>query len=90
LKIDGTPVVPNKRFRVTSQEFSFTMAKNNPFGAAPSADSTVVLPATTSSVSDGYWALIPPLPVGTHTITFGGKYPPGKFTTEATYTLIVQ
>ena len=90
LKIDGKPVVPTKRFRVTSGEFTFTMAENNPFGVAPPEDSTVVLPATTSAVSDGYWALIPPLPVGTHTITFGGKYPPGKFTTEATYTLTVR
>jgi hypothetical protein len=88
-KVDGRPVVPSKRFRVTSQEFTFTMAKNNPFGVAPQ-DENVVLPATTASVSDGYWALIPPLPVGTHTITFGGKYPPGKFTTEVTYTLTVR
>ena len=78
LKIDGKPVVPTKRFRVTSGEFTFTMAENNPFGVAPPEDSTVVLPATTSAVSDGYWALIPPLPVGTHTITFGGSTLPGS------------
>jgi hypothetical protein len=89
-KVDGKPVVPTKRFRVTSGAFTFTMAKNNPFGAGPPEGSTVELPATTLSVSDGYWALIPPLPVGTHTITFGGKYPPGKFTTAATYTLTVR
>lgn len=27
---------------------------------------------TTQAVSDGYWAMVGPLPVGTHTIAFGG------------------
>ena len=31
-------------------------------------------------MSDGYWALIRPLSVGTHTIAFGGAFPPGQFT----------
>jgi len=34
--------------------------------------------------------LIRPLPPGTHTISFGGSYPPGKFSTLATYTITVK
>jgi hypothetical protein len=49
------------------------------------------IPAANNSkfASDGYWALITLTP-GEHTITFGGSYPPGGFTTEVTYHLVVQ
>ena len=87
LKIDGVPVDNLTKFRVGSPVFTFTAAQGNVFG----------IPAgTTRSVADGYWALIPPLPVGTHAIEFGGTLPspppptPGPFTTLARYTLTVQ
>jgi hypothetical protein len=81
LVIDGTPVSNLAKFRVGSPVFSFTAAAGNGFG----------IPAgTTRSVADGYWALISPLSVGIHTISFGGEYPPGGFTTSATYILTVQ
>jgi hypothetical protein len=81
LVIDGTPVSNLTKFRVGSPVFSFTAVKDNVFG----------IPAgTTRSVADGYWALISPLPVGTHTISFGGAYPPDDFATSVTYTLTVR
>jgi hypothetical protein len=80
LSIDGVAVADLQRFRVHSQVFQFTAAEGNVFG----------IPAgTTRSVADGYWALIRPLPPGTHTVSFGGAFPPGGFTTLVTYTLTV-
>jgi hypothetical protein len=80
LVIDGVAVSDLTKFRVGSPPFTFTAAEGNVFG----------IPAgTTRAVADGYWALIRPLPVGTHTISFGGAFPPGGFTTSVTYTLTV-
>ena len=81
LVIDGTPVADLTKFRVSSPVFTFTAAIGNVFG---------IPPGTTRSVADGYWVLIRPLPPGTHTISFGGAFPPGKFTPAVTYTLTVQ
>jgi hypothetical protein len=81
LVIDGAPVSDLTKFRVGSPVFTFTAAQGNVFG---------IPPGTTRSVADGYWALIRPLPAGTHTISFGGAYPPGNFTTNVTYTLTVR
>jgi hypothetical protein len=67
-------------FRVRTGLFKFTAAEGNVFG---------VPAGTTRSVADGYWALIAPLPPGAHTVSFGGSYPPGSFTTFATYNLTV-
>ena len=88
LTIDGVPVPNLTEFRVGSPVFTFTAVDNNPFGTI--AKEPAVLPGTTHAVADGYWALIPPLPAGTHTITFGGEAPAFDFKTQATYTLTVK
>jgi hypothetical protein len=80
LTIDGVAVGGLQRFRVHSPVFQFTAAEGNVFG---------VPAGTTRSVADGYWVLIRPLSPGTHTISFGGAFPPGGFTTFVTYTLTV-
>jgi len=81
LTIDGVAVASPQRFRVVhSPVFQFTAAEGNVFG---------VPVGTTRSVAEGYWVLIRPLSPGTHTISFGGAFPPGGFTTSATYTLTV-
>jgi hypothetical protein len=47
------------------------------------------------AVSDGYWLMLTPLPVGQHTIEFGGTMPwitpagPGTFTIQIKYTIDV-
>ena len=40
-------------------------------------------------VADGYWALLPPLSVGKHTIRFAGGYSSG-FTLDVTYHITVK
>jgi hypothetical protein len=80
LTIDGVAIADLQRFRVHSPVFQFTAAEGNVFG---------VPAGTTRSVADGYWVLIRPLSPGTHTISFGGAFPPGGFTTFVTYTLTV-
>lgn len=79
LVIDGVPVSNLSKFRVGSPVYSFTATTGNVFGISA---------GTSRSVADGYWALINPLSVGTHTLSFGGQV--GAFSTTATYTLIVQ
>ena len=80
LTIDGVAIGGLQRFRVRSPVFRFTAAEGNVFG---------VPAGTTRSVADGYWVLIRPLSPGSHTISFGGAFPPGRFTTFVTYTLTV-
>ena len=80
LTIDGVAVASPQRFRVHSPVFQFTAAEGNVFG---------VPVGTTRSVAEGYWVLIRPLSPGTHTISFGGAFPPGGFTTSGTCTLTV-
>jgi hypothetical protein len=81
LTVDGTAVGNLTNFRVQTRVFSFTAVQGNVFG----------IPAgTTDSVADGYWALIPPLRPGVHTISFGGSYPPGAFSTLSNYTITVR
>jgi hypothetical protein len=85
LVVDDQPVnVEGLDLRIKA-ESTFTSVGGNIFH----------IPKTTDSkfAADGYWALITLTP-GQHTITFGGSYtPPDQppaFTTEVTYTLIVQ
>jgi len=82
LVIDGRQVGGLTDLRVQTNLFTFESVEGNIFGR-PAISSTI-------SVSDGYWALIRPLPPGEHTISFGGSYPPGDFTTQTTYNLTVQ
>ena len=80
LTIDGVAIADLQRFRVHSPVFQFTAAEGNVFG---------IPPGTTRSVADGFWVLIRPLSPGTHTISFGGVFPPQGFTTFVTYRLTV-
>jgi hypothetical protein len=82
LTIDGTAVPGLTDLQVQSALFTFKSVAGNRFEVPPT-DSTI-------AVSDGYWALIRPLPPGTHTIAFGGSYPPKSFSTLATYTITVR
>jgi hypothetical protein len=82
LTIDGKAVPGLTDLRVQSGLFTFNSLAGNGIGVPPT-DSTI-------AVSDGYWALIRPLPPGTHIISFGGSYPPGDFSTLATYTITVR
>jgi len=77
--IDGTPLENLRDFRVHSPSFSVTA----PPGALlhPSA--------TDPMVSDGYWLLLAPLPLGSHTILVHTATS-GGFSAEVTYELTIQ
>jgi hypothetical protein len=79
LRVDGQAVGNLQSLRVQA-ESTFTSVKGNVFGIPKATDSQFA--------ADGYWALITLTP-GEHTLTFGGSYPPGEFTTEVTYHLLV-
>ncbi len=91
--IDGVPVPNLSSYRVAAGPFAYVLPANDNiyqyFGlSVPGSDwpSTVVQPA----LSDGYWLFVNPLPVGVHTIKFGGtEGAPYNFSTDVTYTITV-
>ncbi len=67
---------------VTSGNFTFSAPADNVLG--------VPGPVSGHAVSAGWWALIPPLRPGPHTLNFGGTFPDfGPFTLDITYHLTV-
>jgi hypothetical protein len=81
-EIDGVPVQKLGQYRTQSPLFTFTAPEPNVL--------FVPGPVTGQSVSDGYYLLLPPLPVGKHTLHFGGTFPQfGPFTIDVTYHLTV-
>jgi len=57
--IDGGKIQGLQNYRVQSPLFNITIPDNNIAGSKP---------GTTQAVSDGYWVLLKPLSVGSHTI----------------------
>jgi hypothetical protein len=64
LIVDGKRLLNLEKYRVHSQVFKFTFPENNVYD---------VKPGITSSVCDGYWAFLKPLPTGSHEIHFSAK-----------------
>jgi hypothetical protein len=63
--------------------FAVTVADNNPVGDSPTGPGQ-------HAVAEGFWVLLPPLPPGTHTISFGGCLPAVGFCTGIiSYSIIV-
>lgn len=92
--IDGQAVQNLFSYRAKSDPFCYTLpAADNIyqfFGAPPEwltpyacATGFCVCP----TVADGYWLLLKPLPVGQHTINFGGGTP--NFSLDITYNITV-
>jgi hypothetical protein len=81
--------VPHAYKRATSPPFAITLPEDSVFlqVGCPDALAGTYAPA----VSDGYWALLKPLPVGEHTIHFHGALPDllPPFTVDITYKLTV-
>ena len=77
--IDGVSIEHLKEnFRVQSNPFPVKLPKDNLFG---------VPPGTYTGISDGYWVLVEPLPVGEHTIHFAAQ---AVFEQDITYHLTVE
>lgn len=92
LTIDGVPVANLFQQRQT-RAFSYTVTNPDNFITLIGADPTFgtgMYPSTVSPVvSDGYWVMLDPLPVGTHTLHFGGSVASSGFAQDITYTITV-
>lgn len=79
VEVDGLRLPQPERFRFVSPQFTATLPVPNCIGV-PAGTTTncpyapVPPPMEATSVSDGYWAMIDPLPVGDHLIRFGGEF----------------
>jgi hypothetical protein len=85
--VDGVKTQGLQNYRVQSPAFNFTYPSNNINGAPT---------GSTQGVSDGYWAILKPLPTGDHTIHIAGSvvnYAGGalnNFANEVTYHIKIQ
>jgi hypothetical protein len=80
-EIDGQTVQNIGGYRSQSPQFTFTVPADNILG--------VPGPATGTSVDAGFYLLLAPLSVGTHTIHFTGTFEPFSFTIDTTYIVTV-
>ncbi len=83
LEIDGHSVPNVERLRVASEVGLCTLPDDNIFGI-PFA------PVPHECVADGYWALLPPLSNGNHTIRFAGGIAAAGFALDVTYHITVR
>lgn len=88
LTIDGVSLQNMTKYRAQSSLFGFSFSKDN-LGGVP--------PGPTQGVADGFWAILPPLTAGNHTIHFkAAAVQPAttgtsnSFVIDATYHLAVQ
>jgi hypothetical protein len=79
--IDGVRLHNLENTRAESPVFTFT---------SPTTTGNLQLQGTGISVAEGYWVLLKPLSVGTHTIHFEASAPEKGNFQNVTYTLIVQ
>ena len=78
-EVDGRSLQNLNAYRAFSPVFSITHPPDSIFGVPQGT--------YTPQISDGYWVMLAPLSVGTHTIHFKGIL--GSFETEVTYVLTV-
>ena len=81
--LDGVALSMDELFqhRETPAPFNVTLPENNFYGE-PAGSSSVV-------ASDGYWLMVEPLSIGTHTISFGGTISALDFQQNNTYEISV-
>jgi len=82
LQIDGQAVPNLDALRVSGSVGACTLPDENIFGL-------VFDPGPHDCVADGYWALLPPLSVGQHTIHFSGGFSSPAFELDVTYEITV-
>jgi hypothetical protein len=89
LVVDGVPL---KSYRVQSPVFKLTVPPDNFFNISTTS------PTTAKAVSDGFWAMLPPLSVREHEIKLGGEIhcssclngQPFDFTEHAIYHITIK
>lgn len=86
LEIDGKSYAITPEYRVPSTVGICVLPADNlfVFFGYP------VLPGPHECVADGYWALLPPLSVGVHTIRYGGGFASSGFDNFVTYKVTVR
>jgi len=91
MEVDGLPVPHLKdRFRVQSTAFGFTLPDDNYLKAVyPPGYAKFDAGSYFPGVDDGYYAMLPPLDVGHHTLHFHGFQPQFNFTLDITYHVYV-
>ena len=87
LQIDGWSVPFVHRLRAPSAVGKCTIPDDNIFFLPPEF---VWAPGPHECVADGYWALLPPLPTGKHTIHFAGGIASTGFALDVTYHITVR
>jgi hypothetical protein len=88
LTIDGRSV-QNLADARASEFFSFTGAVPGLFETTGCGTPPCYEGFRATGFTDGYWAMVRPLPVGAHTIHFVASIPSFSFTVDATYNLTV-
>jgi hypothetical protein len=83
LEIDGRPVPNVSGLRVSGAVGKCTIPTDNIFGVT-------FAPEPHDCVADGYWALLPPLSNGHHTIRFAGEFASSGFSLDVTYHITVR
>lgn len=83
LKVDGRRVMNVQRLRVRSAVGACVLPDDNIFGVP-------LEPREHECIADGYWALLPPLSAGRHTIHFGGGFAASGFALDVTYEITVR
>jgi hypothetical protein len=83
LEIDGQSVPNVDRLRVAGAVGECTLPDDNIFGVP-------FEPVPHKCVADGYWALLPPLSAGDHTIHFAGGMASVDFSLDVTYHITVR
>jgi hypothetical protein len=91
--VDGVTLQNPMDYRFPSPDFSFTGAVDNPWDTSCGTPGTCYEGYRETAFTDGYWVLLFPLPVGEHTINFGGHFilPEWgwEFSIDMTYNLTV-
>ena len=82
-EIDGRPLLNFERYYTEAPQFTIDVPADNVLGVSG--------PATGTSVDTGFYLLVAPLSVGTHTLHFGGQFSAasGGFLVDTTYLITV-
>ena len=89
VEIDGVLLSDLRSYREQSPLFSFTLPTDNVYGVPADYCGDLGLEVTLT-IDAGIYILLAPLPPGTHTIRVQGTLPSVPFTTDVTYTIIVE
>jgi hypothetical protein len=80
-EVDGVPIQNLAAYRAVSSLFTFGPVPADNIAGAPAGSTSI-------AVTDGYWIMLAPLPVGPHSVHFAGAFGP-YFSLDVTYHLTI-